>query len=133
MRTQPLVILVDDEDAFLEITSLKLQGKGFLTVATNDPYIAIEKAETLQPDLVLSDIYMEPGPSGWELALELRRNPKTHSIKLAFFTSLADPWMDMTSDVRAKVSAELGKITVLNKIVDMNDLPTKISELVHTS
>lgn len=130
MRTQPLVLLVDDEDEFLEIASLKLKGKGFETVTTTDGHDAIAKAEALMPDLVLSDVYMVPGPNGWELALELRRNAKTRDIKLVFFTTLRDPWMEIPQDSRASMLAELGDVTFLSKVDDVENLGEKISKLM---
>lgn len=130
MRNKPLVLLVDDEDDFLEIASLKLQRRGFETVAVNDSSVALAKAELLQPDLVLSDIYMVPGPNGWELALELRRNPKTRGIKLAFFTSLRDPWQEIPREAREKVDAELGRPVFLSKVDDVAALGERVSEFV---
>jgi CheY-like chemotaxis protein len=130
MRNTPLVLLVDDEDDFLEIASLKLQGKGFETVATNNGHDAVTKAEALQPDLVLSDIYMVPGPNGWELALELHRNPKTRAIKLAFFTSLRDPWVEIPAEARRAVFAELGQPTILSKVDDVERLGERIKVLL---
>jgi CheY-like chemotaxis protein len=130
MRDQPLILLVDDEDEFLEIASLKLKGKGFETVTTNDGRVALVKAEELQPDLVLSDIYMVPGPNGWEVALALHRNPKTRGIKLAFFTSLRDPWVEIPHEARDKVAAELGHPVFLSKIDDVEQLPARVNEII---
>lgn len=130
MRIQPLILLVDDEDEFLEIASLKLKGKGFETFTTNDGHVALAKAVELLPDLVLSDIYMVPGPNGWEVALELRRNPKTRDIKLAFFTTLRDPWIDIPSEAREKVAAELGHPVFLSKIDDVEILGERVLGLL---
>jgi CheY-like chemotaxis protein len=125
-----LILLVDDEEEFLEIASLKLQKKGFETVATTDGNVALAKAEELQPILVLSDIYMVPGPTGWELALELHRNPKTRGIKLAFFTSLRDPWTEIPVEAREKVASELGRPIFLSKIDDVEKLGERIQYLI---
>ena len=130
MRTQPLVVLVDDESEFLEIASLKLRAKGFDTFTTNDAHVALAKVEELQPDLVLSDIYMVPGPNGWELALELHRNPKTRNIKLAFFTSLRDPWTEIPVEARDKVAEELGHPIFLSKVDDVEMLGERISKIL---
>jgi CheY-like chemotaxis protein len=130
MRTQPLVLLVDDEADFLEIAALKLQHKGFETVATTDGRDAIAKAEALQPDLILSDVYIVPGPNGWELALELHRNPKTREIRLAFFTSLRDPWIEIPLEARDAVSAELGHPVFLSKVDDVVILGERVRSLL---
>lgn len=125
-----LILLVDDEMEFLEIASLKLKNKGFETVTTTDGHIAMAKAEELQPSLILSDIFMVPGPNGWELALELHRNPKTRAIKLAFFTSLRDPWTEIPIEAREKVAAELGHPVFLSKIDDVDSLAARVAEII---
>jgi diguanylate cyclase len=127
-----LILLVDDENEFLEIASLKLKNKGFETVTTTDGHVALAKAEELQPALVLSDIFMVPGPNGWELALELKRNPKTRGIKLAFFTSLRDPWAEIPVEAREKVAAELGHPVFFSKIDDVEKLGERITEIIST-
>jgi CheY-like chemotaxis protein len=133
MRERPLIVLVDDESDFLEIAALKLQGKGFETVAATDGWDAIAKAEELQPDLVLSDVHMVPGPNGWELALELHRNPKTRDIKLAFFTSLQDPRAEMPVAMRDTMIAELGKIIFFSKIEDVELLGSRVMNFLRSS
>lgn len=125
-----LILLVDDEMEFLEIASLKLKNKGFETVTATDGHIAMAKAEELQPNLILSDIFMVPGPNGWELALELHRNPKTRAIKLAFFSSLSDPWTEIPVEAREKVAAELGHPVFLSKIDDVDRLATRVAEII---
>lgn len=129
MREKPLVLLVDDEEVFLEIASTKLQSKGFKTAVSHDVRDALAKAEALLPDLVLSDIYMPPGPSGWELILELRRNKKTREIKAAFFTSLRDPWTELHLD-RKEVLREVGEVVFLSKNDDIEMLAEKVSQLL---
>jgi CheY-like chemotaxis protein len=130
VRTQPLVLIVDDETDFLEIASRKLAGSGLETFVTTDGYEAIAKAEELQPDLVLSDVYMIPGPNGWELALELHRNPRTRNIKLVFFTTLSDPWTEIPIEARLAISKELGTVTVFSKVSDVETLGEKVKECI---
>lgn len=132
MSDKPLVLLVDDEEVFLEIASVKLQAEGFATVLAQGAREGFEVAERMMPDLVLSDIYMPPGPSGWELALELRRNPKTATIKVAFFTSLRDPWIEFRGD-RKTIAEELGSVTFFSKTDDVDRLGDEIKKLVQAS
>lgn len=129
MREKPLVLLVDDEEAFLEIASVKLLADGFETAFARGVREALDKAERLLPDLVLSDIYMPPGPSGWELALELRRNPKTREIKIAFFTSLRDPWAELRHD-RKTIAAELGPVPFFSKTDDVEILARRVIDFL---
>lgn len=126
MRDHPLVLLIDDEEVFLEIASMKLKEDGFEIVITHSVHEAITKAEQLQPDLILSDIYMPPGPNGWDLALALKRNPRTKHIKIAFFSSLRDPSMELTQSNRAIVMKELKGIPVFSKMDDVGILDKKV-------
>ena len=126
MREHPLILLIDDEEDFLEIASIKLQAQGFETVITHTVSEAISKAEELLPDLILSDVYMPPGPSGWELALEVHRNPKLQNIKFALFTSLRDPMTDLSNGDKAQMMAELKGIPIFSKIDDVDELDKRI-------
>lgn len=130
MRDKPLVLLVDDEEAFLEIAAAKLQAHGFDTVATTDPHEALRKAEELRPDFVLSDIYMEPGPNGWELARELREDPRTRGIKFAFFTSLRDPWMELKGNQAEILRALGGPPVFLSKTDDVDALAERVTSIL---
>ena len=132
MREKPLVLIVDDEEVFLEIAAIKLREGGFDTALAMGVRDALEKTERLLPDFVLSDVNMPPGPSGWELALELRRNPKTHEIKFAFFTSLRDPWTELRED-RSAVTAELGEIAFVSKVDEVERLAERVSALIKRS
>jgi CheY-like chemotaxis protein len=130
MRDHPLILLIDDEEDFLEIASVKLQADGFETIITHTISEALSKAEELLPDLILSDIYMPPGPSGWELALEVHRNPRLRSVKFAFFSSLRDPMADVDQSVRVRVMTELKGIPVLSKIDDIEELDKRVKALL---
>lgn len=132
MREKPLILLLDDEEVFLEIASVSLTSKGLEAVATRDFREALMKAESLLPDLVLSDIYMEPGPNGWEFALALRRNPKTHGLKIAFFTSLRDPWLELKKS-EDEVRKELGDVIFVSKVDDVPVLADRVWGIVKSA
>jgi len=129
MRKRPLILLVDDEESFLEIASIKLKAYGFDTVPASGAHEGMRQAEALLPDFVLSDIFMPPGPSGWELALALRKHPKTSNIKFAFFTSVRDPWLELERDPH-EVAAELGTVIFLDKDKDLSTLGERIKSLL---
>lgn len=129
MRDHPLVLLIDDEDDFLEIASVKLRTEGFETVITHTVSEALAKAEEVLPDVILSDIYMPPGQSGWELALMVKRDPKLQSVKFAFFSSLRDPMMDVARDDRPTMLTELKTIPVFSKVDDLECLDKRIMAL----
>jgi CheY-like chemotaxis protein len=130
MRDRPLVLLLDDEDNFLEIASVKLQAEGFDTVVTHTVEEALAKAEELLPDLILSDIYMPPGPNGWDFAFAVRNNPKLQNIKFAFFTSLRDPITEFLPLKREYVMDELKNVPIFSKADDVEELDKKVRQLL---
>ena len=131
MRDHPLVLLLDDEDDFLEIASVKLQTEGFETIITHSVEEALTRAEETQPDLILSDIYMPPGPNGWEFALTVRSDPKLRNIKFAFFTSLRDPMTDIPQSERSIMLTELHNVPVFSKTDDVDRLGKAIADLIN--
>lgn len=123
------MLLVDDEEVFLEIASVQLLSNGFEIQKAYGAEEGVKKAEELMPDLVLSDIYMPPGPNGWDLAFSLRENPKTREVPIAFFTSLRDPWAELVNN-RRQLLGELSNVTFLSKTEDVDVLAKRVAELI---
>lgn len=122
-------MVVDDESNFREIISAKLTAAGFDVVVAKNEAEALAGAEQFQPDLILMDIFMPPGKSGTDVALSLKQNPKTEHIKVAFLTSLKEPWPAIGGD-REKVAKELGMDDFFDKTKDLDALPQKVQELL---
>jgi len=79
------ILIVDDDPKFLHFVSELLIGAGYDVHCTGEPLRAGEMAEALGPDLVVLDISM-PGKDGFQLARELRANPKTKTVRIMFLT-----------------------------------------------
>ncbi|MEK7547094.1 MAG: response regulator [Patescibacteria group bacterium] len=129
MGKKPLILIVDDEDSFIEIMTRKLQAEGFDTATAHDESEALKQAETLSPDLILMDIYMPPGPTGTDAALSLKQNPTTRNIKVAFLSSLNNPWPSVDVD-REKMSREIGMEDFLMKEDDLGVTVAKIRKIL---
>lgn len=129
MRERPLILVVDDESNFREIIAAKLTAAGFDVAVAKNQTEALTKSEQLLPDLVLMDIFMPPGPTGTDTALTLKQNPKTENLKVAFLTSLKEPWPAIGGD-REKVAQELGMDDFLDKTHDLEALPQKVQEIL---
>lgn len=129
MRERPLILIVDDSDSFIEIMSTKLKASGYDVAFAKNEGDAVRSAETLLPDLILMDIHIPMAPSGTDMALSLKQNPKTKDLKIAFLTSLKDPWPGITGDNRT-VSQELGMSDFLEKSEDLDHLMERIKEIL---
>ncbi len=128
MRDRPLILVVDDEESFLEIMSAKLNASGFNTAVAKNEQEAVVGAEKLMPDLILMDIKM-PGASGTDAALAIKQNPATKNLKIAFLTSIKDPWPTVKSD-HQKLSQALGMEDFLEKTDDLDVIVKKVKEIL---
>lgn len=85
-KTKKKVLLVDDEQAVLEMLSMLLKERDFQVDVALDGEDALARIEAFKPDIIVSDIRM-PGMSGWELCEVLKRNQETKEIPLVFLTA----------------------------------------------
>lgn len=73
------VLIVDDEDVFVEMTAETLTGKGFNVVSTSNADEALEKLHSFFFDVVLLDVRM-PGMDGLELLRKLNSERPTQQV-----------------------------------------------------
>jgi two-component system, OmpR family, response regulator len=65
------ILIVDDDAHIRELARLFLQNEGFEICEASDGVAALEKLQSVRPDLVILDIMM-PNMDGWELTRQLR-------------------------------------------------------------
>lgn len=70
--TSPTVLLVEDEEAFIDALTVGLRREGFEIEVARDGAEALERFDEVRPDLVLLD-FMLPTVSGIDVCRELRR------------------------------------------------------------
>jgi two-component system alkaline phosphatase synthesis response regulator PhoP len=128
MREKALILVVDDEPDLLEIMSENLRGAGFDPVVAHNAKEAIDAAKKLHPDLILMDIRM-PGETGTDAALTIKQDPTTKDIKIAFLSSLKDPWPTTASD-RDKLAKELGMEDYIDKTSDLATTVSKVKAML---
>ena len=129
MRQKPLILIADDEKNFLEIFSAKLQAAGFDTITANNEAEILAKTKEARPDLVLMDIFMPPGATGTDIALNIKQMEETKDCKIAFLTNLKDPWPALSGD-NQRVAKELGMDDFLQKTEDLDVLISKVQEIL---
>lgn len=87
MSEKKKILIIDDEDAVLDVYSKELVYVGFDVVTAKDANTGFKKALVEKPDLILLDI-MLPGASGLELLKQLKNDDKTKAIKVVMLTNL---------------------------------------------
>jgi two-component system cell cycle response regulator DivK len=83
----PRVLLVDDEEDFLELTKEILEGAGFIVECARAAGEAVARAVANPPDVILLDILL-PGCDGLEILETLRNEPETSEVPVLACTAL---------------------------------------------
>ena len=72
-RLPPVVLVVDDEPLIAETLATILNGHGIAAITASDGPAALEVAELIPPQMLLSDVAL-PGMNGFELASAITRS-----------------------------------------------------------
>jgi DNA-binding response OmpR family regulator len=118
------ILLVEDEQALVDIMAEKLRAEGFEVATAGDGEAGLKKALEWNPDVVLLDVMM-PKMDGLTMLKELRKHDELHKIQIIMLTNVSDSdkvneamkygvfdflvksnWEidDLVKEVRAKVS-----------------------------
>ena len=82
-----LVLIVDDEQDLLDVTSFVLESEGFRVQTAKNGAEALEILRSgTQPELVLLDMMM-PVMNGWEFLETIARTPALRSIPVVVLTA----------------------------------------------
>ena len=84
----PRVLVVDDEEDFLELSELFLAADGYGVIKARSASEAMTEVKRLPPDVALLDLYI-PGGDGFQILRALRDEPSTRDIPV-FATTAAD-------------------------------------------
>ncbi len=90
MREPPLILVVDDNPANLEILETRLTRQGYEIVTAKDGIEALTVARQQTPDLILLDVMM-PGKDGIEVCRELKADQRLPFMPVILVTAKADP------------------------------------------
>ena len=88
-ETQLTVLIVEDEQSFVDALSVGLGHEGFRIAVADDGEQALEMFDEVKPDLVLLDV-MLPKLSGLDVCRELRRRSKVPIIMVTARSSEID-------------------------------------------
>ena len=95
---QPLVLIVDDDDALTDVLSLRLKRQGFQTRIATSGQSALSLARKQRPGVILLDVRL-PDVDGLELCQQLVDDPVTAEIPVIILSGLARP--DIIRSARA--------------------------------
>ena len=108
------ILLVDDNEDMLFVTSKLLSLQGFETVQASSARLALMKVDEELPDLILCDIMM-PDMDGYEFRRRVMNNPESFDIPVIFLSGLS-------SEEDLRNGREFGCDDYLTKPFDTEDL-----------
>jgi PAS domain S-box-containing protein len=124
-RGTETILLVEDEEAVLNLSRMMLEGLGYTVIVAHTPISSIQLAEAHQGDinLLITDVVM-PEMNGRELAEQLRSaNP---GIKCLFMSGY-------TADVIARQGILDAGVNFIQKPFGINELAEKVRQVLEHS
>ena len=88
MEKKAKILLVDDDDDFVESTKTILESKPYDVVVAYEGDEGLRKAKEENPDLILLDIIM-PVKDGFTAAEQFKKDPQLSKIPLLMLTSFS--------------------------------------------
>jgi CheY-like chemotaxis protein len=122
---QPVILIADDERVIADTLAIILSRSGFTTFTASDGLQALEMAELVSPQLLISDVVM-PGMTGVELAIALTSTQP--ACKVLLFSGQA-----ATVDLLAQARQSGHNFTALTKPVHPTDLLKRVYESLNLS
>lgn len=112
MSNNPSVLVVEDEESFIEALNLGLKREGFRVYVARDGASALAQFDRIDPDIVLLDV-MLPGMSGIDVCRQIRVRSRVPIIMVTA----------KSSEIDTVVGLEVGADDYITK-------PYRIRELV---
>jgi len=85
------VLVVDDEPYIVKILSFKLRLSGMVPLEASSAEEALRIVQDETPDLILLDISLSAGPTGFDLCRILKDDPATASTPVIMLTARSQP------------------------------------------
>ncbi|MGC8464407.1 MAG: response regulator [Acidimicrobiales bacterium] len=114
-KSQPIVLIAEDEESFIEALSVGLKREGFLVEAARDGEEALQMFEKHRPDIILLDI-MLPRKSGLDVCREIRAHSRVPIIMVTA----------KSTEIDTVVGLELGADDYISKPYRMTELVARI-------
>ncbi|KAB2850103.1 MAG: response regulator [Hyphomicrobiaceae bacterium] len=122
MREPPLILVVDDNEANVDILETRLTTQGYAVITARDGEEAIERAKKDLPDLILLDIMM-PKIDGLNVTRQLKADASLPYMPIILVTAKAD-----TKDV--VVGLDAGADEYLTKPIDQASLVARVRSIL---
>src|SRR5258706_5088974 len=94
---RPLVLIADGHDDTLALYAVALSAMGFEVLAAKDSAKAYNRAWTLHPAIIATDLTLRDG-NGWELLQRLKDDARTRDIPVVLLTTDVEPALQQRAE-----------------------------------
>ncbi|HEX75467.1 MAG TPA: response regulator [Dehalococcoidia bacterium] len=127
MREKAKILLVDDDQDFVEATRLVLESKPYEVIIAYDGDEGLAKARQEKPDLIILDIIM-PVRDGFNAAEQLKKDPELGNIPVLMLTSFSQRVGETSLSVSQGLT--LDAEDYVDKPVSPDDLLKRVEKLL---
>lgn len=84
-----MILLLDDDIDFLEVTRCILENAGYQVICCTDPHKALDVIAQTPPDLVITDLMMGAFDAGFSFARTLKADSRYAAIPVCIVTAVS--------------------------------------------
>jgi signal transduction histidine kinase/DNA-binding response OmpR family regulator len=109
------VLVIEDDRVTAQLIQSQLTSAGYQVTLCEEPQNALDIAAQLQPSAITLDIVMKPR-NGWEVLVQLKRDPRTAGIPLIVVSIVDQPSMGTLLGADEYLVKPVDKTTLLGAI-----------------
>src|SRR5712675_359158 len=109
------ILVIEDDRVTAQLIQSQLASAGYQVTLCEEPQRALEIAAQLQPGAITLDIVMKP-KNGWEVLVQLKRDPRTADIPLIVVSIVDQPSMGTLLGADEYLVKPVDKTTLLGAI-----------------
>jgi DNA-binding response OmpR family regulator len=121
-RKEKTVLIIEDEDDIRSFIARVLQLEGYKVLEASDATTGMEIIRETPVSLVLLDLRL-PGPDGWSILREIKRNPELAKIPVVVLTAIAET-------IQRKKTLRMGAASYLIKPLSARSLSMTITGIL---
>jgi len=122
-RNPKTVLIIEDEADILNFISRVLELEGYHVLRASDGMSGMEIIKENPVALVLLDLRL-PGPDGWSVLRQIKRNPLFSHIPVVVLTAIAE-------STQRKKTLRMGAARYLIKPLSAHNISQTITDILH--
>ena len=122
-RKPKTILIIEDEIDILNFISRVLELEGYQVLKASDGRIGMTLIKEQPVALVMLDLRL-PGPDGWSILKEIKRNPDFSKIPVVVLTAIAET-------TQRKKTLRMGAARYLIKPLSAHSISQTIADILH--